>query len=112
APLRPWAAADPRQPRRRGARLRARPRRRSPARPRRRPGAHGVVRHGWTERGTGAGARGAVTSTLETVQRLGRETLARPDDYEARAEHLLFYELAFTSRGLVDPLVGRGDKVG
>jgi acyl carrier protein len=53
-----------------------------------------------------------VTSTLETVQRLVRETLARPDDFEARAEHLLFYELAFTSMDLVDLLFRIEDQFG
>jgi acyl carrier protein len=53
-----------------------------------------------------------VTATLEAVQQLVRETLAQPDDFEVRPEHLLFYELAFTSMDLLDLLFRIEDRFG
>ena len=51
-----------------------------------------------------------MTATLEAVQGLVRETLARPVDLEVRPDHLLFYDLAFTSMDLVDLLFRLEDR--
>ena len=51
-----------------------------------------------------------MTATLEAVEGLVRETLARPGEIEVRAEHLLFYDLAFTSMDLVDLLFRLEDR--
>lgn len=45
-----------------------------------------------------------MSDALAAVQRLVRETLAAPDDFDAGPSRLLFYDLAFTSMDLVDLL--------